>query len=98
MWHVGMGSTNEPYLICLKYNGDPENKDKVFALVGKGVCFDSGGLSLKSSMMDLMHMDKVNLFFLSQMYQYTLYIYFYSDRGMHRIFCIIGSCCIKTKG
>lgn len=62
MWHVGMGSTNEPYLICLKYNGDPENKDQVFGLVGKGVCFDSGGLSLKTSMMELMHMDKVILF------------------------------------
>ena len=43
---VGRGSANEPYLIEM-CKGDP-NKPKL-TLVGKGVCFDSGGLDLKNS-------------------------------------------------
>jgi leucyl aminopeptidase len=45
---VSRGSSTEPYLACLKYiptNGKPKKK---VALVGKGVTFDSGGLSIKS--------------------------------------------------
>ncbi|MFD3157645.1 leucyl aminopeptidase [Haloimpatiens sp. FM7330] len=45
---VGNGSSNEPYLILLQYFGDPSSK-KIVSLVGKGVTFDSGGISLKSS-------------------------------------------------
>ncbi|MBI2145737.1 leucyl aminopeptidase [Candidatus Woesearchaeota archaeon] len=41
---VGQGSANEPKLIVLDYN--PHAK-KSLAIVGKGVTFDSGGLSLK---------------------------------------------------
>lgn len=43
---VASGSTNSPYMIVLNYQGAPENKE-VLGLVGKGVTFDSGGISLK---------------------------------------------------
>jgi len=43
---VGQGSANPPKLIVLHYQGGKEN-DKPYALVGKGITFDSGGLSLK---------------------------------------------------
>ncbi len=44
---VGQGSTNEPRLIHVRYR--PANAKGHIALVGKGVTFDSGGLSLKPS-------------------------------------------------
>ncbi len=43
---VGRGSTNKPRLIALEYKGGVEG-DKPYAFVGKGVTFDSGGISLK---------------------------------------------------
>jgi len=42
---VGQGSANEERLITMDYN--PKGSKKTFAVVGKGVCFDSGGISLK---------------------------------------------------
>jgi len=48
MHAVGRASKNEPIFINLKYNGNPDS-DKWVAYVGKGVCFDSGGLNLKST-------------------------------------------------
>ena len=44
---VGAGSANPPYLVVLEYCGCPESPEKT-ALVGKGVMYDSGGLSLKT--------------------------------------------------
>ena len=44
---VGKGSKNKSYLAIMKWNGNPKIKNNM-AFVGKGVCFDSGGLSLKS--------------------------------------------------
>lgn len=44
---VGRGSKNEPKLIILRYNGNPDKKNALTALVGKGLTFDSGGYSLK---------------------------------------------------
>ncbi len=45
---VAQGSVNPPRLVVLSWSGDPEAKDKrPVAFVGKGVTFDSGGLSLK---------------------------------------------------
>ena len=54
---VAQGSVREPQLIILEHNGG--NKDEApVALVGKGVTFDSGGLSLKpGEKMDEMKMD-----------------------------------------
>lgn len=43
---VGRGSINKPRLIALEYKGGTEG-DKPYAFVGKGVTFDSGGISLK---------------------------------------------------
>ena len=44
---VSRGSTNAAKLIILRYTGaDPEQKPVAF--IGKGITFDSGGLSLKS--------------------------------------------------
>src|SRR5262249_20182809 len=45
---VGMGSTVPPRLIQLTYNSGNKDARKI-ALVGKGITFDSGGLSLKPS-------------------------------------------------
>jgi len=54
---VAQGSEREPYLIVLEYRGGtPEQKP--IALVGKGVVFDAGGISLKpAEKMDEMKMD-----------------------------------------
>ncbi len=47
---VGSGSNNPPRFIVLEYNGNTKkNKSKYVALVGKGVTFDSGGISIKPS-------------------------------------------------
>ncbi len=43
---VGVGSTQPPRFIILKYRGDPKS-DKTLALIGKGITFDSGGISIK---------------------------------------------------
>jgi leucyl aminopeptidase len=47
---VGQGSGRESQLVVMRWNGAGRAKGKAkapVALVGKGVCFDSGGLSLK---------------------------------------------------
>ena len=54
---VGQASTTPPRLIVIDYKGDVDN-DKSIVIVGKGVTYDSGGLSLKpSNSMDGMKMD-----------------------------------------
>jgi leucyl aminopeptidase len=44
---VGQGSENETFLVTIKWNGAKSNFGKPLAFVGKGVCFDTGGISLK---------------------------------------------------
>ncbi len=44
---VAQGSDQPPKLIVLRYHGDPDNPSNNLGLVGKGITFDSGGLSLK---------------------------------------------------
>ena len=44
---VGQGSENETFLVIIKWNGAKSNFGKPLAFVGKGVCFDTGGISLK---------------------------------------------------
>ncbi|MET0939347.1 MAG: leucyl aminopeptidase, partial [Gaiellaceae bacterium] len=45
---VGVGSYNEPRLIVLRWEPpDAADEDVVLGLVGKGITFDSGGISLK---------------------------------------------------
>ena len=43
---VGQGSVNGTYLVTIEWNG-AKSKSKPLAFVGKGVCFDTGGISLK---------------------------------------------------
>jgi leucyl aminopeptidase len=43
---VGGSSKDKPALIVCEYNGNKDSKD-IFAIVGKGVTFDSGGYSIK---------------------------------------------------
>jgi leucyl aminopeptidase len=54
---VGQGSERESRLVVMRWNGTgkPTSKEGPLAFVGKGVCFDSGGLSLKpaNSMMGM---------------------------------------------
>ncbi|MFC0605758.1 leucyl aminopeptidase family protein [Winogradskyella pulchriflava] len=45
---VGKGSVNKPVVIINEYNGKSSKKVDI-ALVGKGITFDSGGLSIKPS-------------------------------------------------
>jgi leucyl aminopeptidase len=58
---IGRGSANPPRMILLRSGeaGELDRLGRHLALVGKGVCFDTGGLSIKpSSRMDEMKMDK----------------------------------------
>ena len=43
---VGQGSVRGSYLVTIEWNG-AKNKSKPLGFVGKGVCFDTGGYSLK---------------------------------------------------
>jgi leucyl aminopeptidase len=46
---VAQGSVEPPKFIILRYRGVPQSEDKGIALVGKGITFDTGGISLKSA-------------------------------------------------
>ncbi len=46
---VGRGSARESRLVTLRWNGARSKRTKPIAIVGKGVCFDSGGISIKPS-------------------------------------------------
>ena len=55
---VGMGSANPSRLVTLEWNGNSLSKDPPLGLVGKGVTFDTGGISIKPSEgMEEMKMD-----------------------------------------
>ncbi len=58
---VGRGSDNPPRMIVMRSGraGEEDALGRHLAIVGKGVCFDSGGISIKpSDRMDEMKMDK----------------------------------------
>jgi leucyl aminopeptidase len=44
---VGRGSKNESMMSIMEYKGNPDSEAKPIVLVGKGLTFDSGGISLK---------------------------------------------------
>jgi len=46
---VGQGSIHESQLVIMRWNGSRNKKKKPIAFVGKGVSFDTGGVSLKPS-------------------------------------------------
>jgi len=53
---VGAGATNPPRMVILRY--EPVGAETSLALVGKGIVFDSGGLSIKpAAMMEAMKTD-----------------------------------------
>ena len=58
---VGRGSSNTPRFIVIR-NGAPgatDSKGRLLAMIGKGVCFDSGGISIKpADRMEEMKTDK----------------------------------------
>jgi len=48
-YSIAKGSDEREKMVILKYNGDSSHKKEVFGLIGKGITFDSGGISLKPS-------------------------------------------------
>lgn len=44
---VGKAAINPPRLIVMKYRGNPQKSDEILGFIGKGLTYDSGGLSLK---------------------------------------------------
>lgn len=46
---VGQGSANPCCMVIMHWNGAGKSQDKPLALAGKGVTFDTGGISLKPS-------------------------------------------------
>jgi leucyl aminopeptidase len=44
---VGQGSNRESQLVAMQWNGAGNAKEKAIAFVGKGVTFDTGGISIK---------------------------------------------------
>lgn len=44
---VGQGSARPPRLVVMQWTGGAKRKGKPIAFVGKGICFDSGGISIK---------------------------------------------------
>ncbi len=44
---VSQGSAEPPKFVILRYRGVPQSDDKGLAFVGKGITFDSGGISIK---------------------------------------------------
>ena len=48
-WSVAQGSDEEPRLIVMRYEPAGAPADRVLGLVGKGITFDSGGISIKPS-------------------------------------------------
>ena len=57
-WSVAKGSKEKPYFIELSYSGAKNKNDAPVVLVGKGITFDTGGISLKPGLnMDEMKFD-----------------------------------------
>lgn len=46
---VSQGSQHNPSVVIMKWMGSKDKTESPIALVGKGVCFDAGGLCLKSA-------------------------------------------------
>ena len=54
---VGNGSEQKPALLNLAYKGNPDS-DEWFALVGKGIIYDQGGVNFKTASLENMYTDK----------------------------------------
>ena len=54
---VGKSSIHPPRLVVMHWNGGAQDRPPI-ALVGKGVCYDSGGINLKTKELTEMKFDK----------------------------------------
>lgn len=59
-YNVGKGAIEQPRCVIVHYEGNPDHPEQIdFALVGKGITFDTGGLNLKpTGSMEEMYGDK----------------------------------------
>lgn len=59
-YNVGKGAVSQPRCVLVHYEGNPDQPDQIdFALVGKGITFDTGGLNIKpTGSMEDMYGDK----------------------------------------
>mgnify|MGYP000002076651 CR=1 FL=1 len=58
-YNVGKGAISQPRCVIVHYEGNPDSSEIDFALVGKGVTYDTGGLNLKpTGFMETMYGDK----------------------------------------
>jgi len=55
--NVGKGSVHPPRMVVMQWKGG-KPEDPPIALAGKGVCYDSGGINIKTSMLLEMKWDK----------------------------------------
>jgi leucyl aminopeptidase len=59
LYGVGKGSDTPPALVVLKYKGNKANPEDLYGIVGKGVCYDTGGYNIKrTGMIETMYLDK----------------------------------------
>jgi leucyl aminopeptidase len=59
IYNVGKGAVSEPRAIFIHYEGDSSRSGEVdFGIVGKGVTYDTGGHNIKTTLMELMFVDK----------------------------------------
>jgi leucyl aminopeptidase len=57
-YEVGKGAESPPRYVAVSYLGRKDYNQFDLALVGKGLTFDTGGLNIKKSSMEEMHLDK----------------------------------------
>lgn len=56
---VGKGASSPPRYVAVEYIGNPESKEIDYAIVGKGLTYDTGGLNLKpTNSIEDMYLDK----------------------------------------
>jgi leucyl aminopeptidase len=46
-WNVGKGADSQPRCVMVHYQGDSSRDEVDFAIIGKGVTYDTGGLNIK---------------------------------------------------
>ncbi|KAI9014660.1 hypothetical protein BC832DRAFT_162150 [Gaertneriomyces semiglobifer] len=49
LWNVGKAASNPPALVVLEHNPEKASNDSRYVFVGKGIVYDTGGLSIKIS-------------------------------------------------
>lgn len=57
-WGVGRGASIPPVCVMINYKGRADSDEVDFAIVGKGITYDTGGLNIKMQLMEMMYQDK----------------------------------------